>query len=162
MSDAVLSGRRVSSLQASTLASHAAALAKSAVALIREWHRRYRSRLELAAYGHHERGDLGYAAELDAEVAKPFWRVEVARDPPRRFHQPKRRGFASAGGSAAAGSGTVTAGSGDGAGARRASWAGCTSLIAPEEKIGAASRTVERRREASAGAAASAAAAGSA
>jgi hypothetical protein len=31
-------------------------------------------RIELALYSHHERGDLGFAAELNAEIATPFWR----------------------------------------------------------------------------------------
>jgi len=63
---------------------------------------------------------------------------------PRRDHHPKRRGLASAsiagvaaGSGATTGSGGVSAGSGAGE--------GCTSLIAPEENIGAGSRTVERR-----------------
>jgi pimeloyl-ACP methyl ester carboxylesterase/uncharacterized protein YjiS (DUF1127 family) len=42
--------------------------------VLREWRRRYRSRWELAQYAYHERSDLGFARELDAEIAKPFWR----------------------------------------------------------------------------------------
>ena len=42
--------------------------------LLREWHRRSRSRFELSNYSYHERADLGFAAELDAELSKPFWR----------------------------------------------------------------------------------------
>ena len=38
----------------------------------REWRRR--SRVELASYSHDERRDLGFAADLDAEVAKPLWK----------------------------------------------------------------------------------------
>lgn len=43
-------------------------------ALVSEWCRRSRSRWELALYSHQERGDLGFAAELDSEISKPFWR----------------------------------------------------------------------------------------
>jgi uncharacterized protein YjiS (DUF1127 family) len=46
----------------------------SAFAVVREWRRRYRSRRELALYSLHERADLGFAAQLDFEIAKPFWR----------------------------------------------------------------------------------------
>jgi uncharacterized protein YjiS (DUF1127 family) len=42
--------------------------------VLREWRRRYRSRRELAQYAYHERNDLGCGADLDAEIAKPFWR----------------------------------------------------------------------------------------
>jgi len=43
--------------------------------LVREWRRRHRERRELAAYICNHRHDLGYAATLDAEIAKPFWRA---------------------------------------------------------------------------------------
>ena len=78
----------------------------------------------------------------------------IRRRYPRFDHQPKRRGFASAAG--AAGSGAAAAGSGAeaAAGGASAAGAGCTSLIAPEENIGAGSRTVERRFGGSAGMAA--------
>ena len=56
------------------LASRLRAMGASAYALIREWRRRARSRLELASYSREERKDLGFAANLDAEIAKPFWR----------------------------------------------------------------------------------------
>jgi len=46
----------------------------SACALVREWRRRSRSRWELASYTYDERRDLGFAAEVDDEIAKPFWR----------------------------------------------------------------------------------------
>jgi uncharacterized protein YjiS (DUF1127 family) len=49
------------------------AMAASACALVREWRRRSRSRRELALYSPEERSDLGFAADLDAEIAKPFW-----------------------------------------------------------------------------------------
>ena len=57
-----------------TSARRAVAAALSAFAIIREWRRRARSRAELAMYSQDERGDLGYAAGLDAEIGKPFWR----------------------------------------------------------------------------------------
>ena len=50
------------------------ALLRRTTGFVREWHRRYRSRAELASYSWHERADLGFAAPLDAEIAKPFWR----------------------------------------------------------------------------------------
>jgi uncharacterized protein YjiS (DUF1127 family) len=43
-------------------------------ALVREWWRRYRSRLELASYSHDQRKDLGFSADVDGEIAKPFWK----------------------------------------------------------------------------------------
>ena len=49
--------------------------AKQVVAMVREWHRRYRSRWELAIYSHHERCDFAHASEIDAEIAKPFWKA---------------------------------------------------------------------------------------
>jgi len=42
-------------------------------ASIREWWRRYRSRLELASYSHDQRKDFGFSADVDGEIAKPFW-----------------------------------------------------------------------------------------
>ena len=45
-----------------------------AYALVRDcWHR-YRSRLELASYSHDQRKDLGFSADVDGEIAKPFWK----------------------------------------------------------------------------------------
>ena len=43
-------------------------------ALVREWWRRYRSRLELASYSHDQRKDLGFSAVVDDEIAKPLWK----------------------------------------------------------------------------------------
>ena len=43
-------------------------------ALVREWSRRYRSRLELASYLHDQRKDFGFSADVDGEIAKPFWK----------------------------------------------------------------------------------------
>ena len=45
-----------------------------ALALVSEWRRRYRSRRELALYSHYERNDLSFAAEVDAEIQKSFWK----------------------------------------------------------------------------------------
>jgi len=50
------------------------AMAKMSSAVVREWRRRSRSRRELASYSYHERNDLPFAADVDAEIAKPFWR----------------------------------------------------------------------------------------
>ena len=50
------------------------ASAKMTVDVLGEWWRRYRSRLELASYSYHQRKDLGFSPELDAEIQKPFWR----------------------------------------------------------------------------------------
>ena len=57
-----------------TFARRVVAAVLSVFAVVGEWRRRARSRAELAMYSQHERGDLGYAAELDAEIEKPFWR----------------------------------------------------------------------------------------
>ena len=43
-------------------------------ALVREWWRRYRSRLELASYSHDQRKDFGFSEEVDGEIVKPFWK----------------------------------------------------------------------------------------
>ena len=50
------------------------ATAGAAVAVVREWWRRYRTRQELALYSYRQRNDLPFAAEVDAEIAKPFWK----------------------------------------------------------------------------------------
>ena len=42
--------------------------------LMCEWWHRYRSRLELASYSHDQRKDLNFAADVDGEIAKPFWK----------------------------------------------------------------------------------------
>jgi uncharacterized protein YjiS (DUF1127 family) len=72
MTDATLASR--SPHRTSTLANLAGAFAASIGALLREWHRRSRSRWELSTYSYDERADLGFAPELDAELTKPFWR----------------------------------------------------------------------------------------
>ena len=48
-------------------------LAIAAGALVREWRRNYRSRRELASYSFDQRRDLGFAGDVDMEIAKPFW-----------------------------------------------------------------------------------------
>ena len=72
MTDATLASRSLHHV--SILANLAGAFAASIWALVREWHRRSRSRWELSNYAYHERADLGFAAELDTELTKPFWR----------------------------------------------------------------------------------------
>ena len=72
MTEATLASRRPR--HTSTLTDLAKPFAAGLCALLREWHRRSRSRFELSNYSHHERADLGFAAELDAEISKPFWR----------------------------------------------------------------------------------------
>ena len=72
MTEATLARRRMQ--HTSTLAYLAGPFATGLWTLLREWHRRSRSRFELSNYSYHERADLGFAAELDAELSKPFWR----------------------------------------------------------------------------------------
>jgi uncharacterized protein YjiS (DUF1127 family) len=50
------------------------AMARTVMDVARRWHHNYRSRRELALYSYQDRNDLSFAAELDAEIAKPFWR----------------------------------------------------------------------------------------
>ncbi len=71
MTNAVLSSRQHGT---STLTDVLGTFAKSAWAVLRDWRRRSRSRWELSTY-YHERKDLGFAPELDAELSKPFWRT---------------------------------------------------------------------------------------
>ena len=49
------------------------AMSKTALKVVREWWRRYRSRQELALYFYHERNDLSLAVDVEAEISKPFW-----------------------------------------------------------------------------------------
>lgn len=72
MTDLVYSRRSACSKKATLSA--IVAMAKMAVEIVREWRHRYRSRRELALYSYHERKDLGFAADIDAEIARPFWR----------------------------------------------------------------------------------------
>jgi uncharacterized protein YjiS (DUF1127 family) len=46
----------------------------SSYALVREWWRRYHSRFELASYSHDQHKDFGFSADVDGEIAKPFWK----------------------------------------------------------------------------------------
>jgi uncharacterized protein YjiS (DUF1127 family) len=50
------------------------AMSKVVLKVMREWRRRYRSRQELTLYSYHERNHLSDAADVDAEISKPFWR----------------------------------------------------------------------------------------
>jgi len=59
MTDATLASR--SPLYVSILANLAGAFAASVWALLREWHRRSRSRWELSTYSYHERAEIGRA-----------------------------------------------------------------------------------------------------
>ena len=56
-----------------TLAGTNDAMGKS-YALVREWWRRHRSRLQLASFSHDQRKDVGFSADVDGEIAKPFWK----------------------------------------------------------------------------------------
>lgn len=49
-------------------------ISASAYALLCEWWRRYRSRRELAGRPRHEWNDIGSAADVGAEIDKPFWK----------------------------------------------------------------------------------------
>ena len=48
--------------------------AAAARAVLKEWRHNYRSRRELAALSRYERHDLSFAGDVDAEIAKPFWK----------------------------------------------------------------------------------------
>jgi uncharacterized protein YjiS (DUF1127 family) len=50
------------------------AMVNEAYALVRAWWHRYRSRLELASYSHDQLKDFGFSADVDGEIAKPFWK----------------------------------------------------------------------------------------
>jgi len=49
-------------------------LATTAFEVLGEWRRRYRTRQELAQYSYRERNDVPFASDVDAEIAKPFWK----------------------------------------------------------------------------------------
>jgi len=49
-------------------------LATAGHAILREWRHNYRTRRELALYSRYERNDLSFATEVDAEIAKSFWK----------------------------------------------------------------------------------------
>ncbi len=48
--------------------------AKKTFEVMREWRSRYRSRHEQASYTCHERNDLRFPSDEEAEIAKRFWR----------------------------------------------------------------------------------------
>jgi len=50
------------------------AVMDTSYALVREWWHRYRSRLELASYSHDQHKDLGFSADVNGEIGKPFWK----------------------------------------------------------------------------------------
>lgn len=50
-------------------------LGRRIVETLREWHRRARSRHELALLSELELKDLGFRDRVQAEIAKPFWRA---------------------------------------------------------------------------------------
>jgi len=39
-----------------------------------EWSHNYRSRRELASLSERERHDIGFIGDINAEIAKPFWK----------------------------------------------------------------------------------------
>jgi uncharacterized protein YjiS (DUF1127 family) len=53
----------------------ATSLRQHFIETIIEWHRRMSSRDELANLSELDLKDLGYAARVEAEKAKPFWRA---------------------------------------------------------------------------------------
>lgn len=76
MSDTVFftqTAHRASIAKAAT--SRARIIAAAAFATLREWRHNYRSRRELAMYSRHERYDLNFCGDVDAEIAKPFWKM---------------------------------------------------------------------------------------
>jgi uncharacterized protein YjiS (DUF1127 family) len=76
MTDISYSNQSISSENATqtTILDIAKAMANSTAETLSEWRHNYRSRRELAAYSRHERCDIGYASNIDAEIAKPFWK----------------------------------------------------------------------------------------
>lgn len=43
-------------------------------AVMRQWRRNYRERRDLASMSARDRYELGFIGDVDAEIAKPFWR----------------------------------------------------------------------------------------
>jgi len=58
----------------SALATAVMSLARRTIETLRLWRHNHRSRQELASYSFLERKDVGYAADVEAEIAKPFWK----------------------------------------------------------------------------------------
>lgn len=50
------------------------AISTFAVAVLREWRRNRRERRMLASLSTKERYELSFIGEVDAEIAKPFWK----------------------------------------------------------------------------------------
>ena len=74
MSDtAFFSQAKPHTLLVKSIATRVVAIATATRSLAREWRHNYRSRRELASYSHYERNDLNFAADVDTEIAKPFW-----------------------------------------------------------------------------------------
>jgi uncharacterized protein YjiS (DUF1127 family) len=46
----------------------------AACAVLRQWRRNYRERRQLASVPPHERYELSFVGDVDAEIVKPFWR----------------------------------------------------------------------------------------
>ena len=42
--------------------------------VLRQWLRNRRERRELASFSAHDRYEIGFNGDVDAEIAKPFWR----------------------------------------------------------------------------------------
>ena len=72
MTDIAFSGRHSPSHDATPISVFAPV--KKGLEVLREWRRRHRTRQELALYSYHERNDLPFAGDVDAEIAKPFWK----------------------------------------------------------------------------------------
>jgi uncharacterized protein YjiS (DUF1127 family) len=51
------------------------AMTSSMGVTLREWWHNYRSRRELAMLSQLERYDLNFSGDVDAEIAKPFWKT---------------------------------------------------------------------------------------
>jgi uncharacterized protein YjiS (DUF1127 family) len=74
MSDTVFPARnRQHAFPLPAIVSCTGAMGTPAYALVSGWWHRYRSRLELASYSHDQLKDLGFSADVDGEIAKPFW-----------------------------------------------------------------------------------------
>ena len=72
MTDTTLIAPRATQASVATFAKSIIAIARE---LLRSWYHNYRTRQELAAMSHFERCDLGFSGEIDAEIAKPFWKA---------------------------------------------------------------------------------------
>jgi uncharacterized protein YjiS (DUF1127 family) len=59
---------------ATVIKSRILAIAAMTHATLREWRHNFRSRRELAMLSEFERYDLNFSGDVDAEIAKPFWK----------------------------------------------------------------------------------------